>query len=328
MYQRLTLALEDMAKRFGGLPSPMEAEHIWRDIWREEAHHSTAIEGNTLLQRDVDQLLEEGLTGRKVKQLSEYLEVRGYANAADWVYRTGIDPAGDWSTGELLSLNDVRLVHHEVLDLVWQVSPHPHATREEAPGSFRRHEIREFTGGMKPPSWTVVPAEVDQWLADVNTLRDAGPEQVERIAELHARFERIHPFLDGNGRTGRLLLNLVLVRLGMPPAIVYARDRDRYLRALRSSDAGEHGALGELIARAVLHNLNRLMLPQLAGPSRLVPIAALATAELSVGALRSAASRGALRAQRDPLGQWHSTQRFVDEYLAQRGTRRGRPRQS
>jgi len=60
-------------------------------------------------------------------------------------------------------------------------------------------------------------------------------------------FEWIHPFVDGKGRTGRLLPNLVLVRWGMAPTIIYSRDRARYLRALQASDTGEHGPLGELI---------------------------------------------------------------------------------
>jgi Fic/DOC family len=151
---------------------------------------------------------------------------------------------------------------------------------------------------------------------------------VRELAALHAEFERIHPFIDGNGRAGRLVLNLLLVRLGMPPAIIYKRDRESYLVALRRADAGEVGALAELVARAVLSNLNRLMLPKLAGPARLVPIAALATPDLSAGALRSAAARGALTARQDQLGQWYSSQAYVDAYLRQRYTRRGRPKGS
>ena len=72
----------------------------------------------------------------------------------------------------------------------------------------------------------------------------------ETLAHLPARFEQIHPFLDGNGRAGRLALNLILVRLGYPPAIVYKRERTQYLKALRRADQGEYGSLGELLARA------------------------------------------------------------------------------
>ncbi|HEX6020374.1 MAG TPA: hypothetical protein VFZ00_00165 [Solirubrobacter sp.] len=66
----------------------------------------------------------------------------------------------------------------------------------------------------------------------------------------------MHPFLDGTGRAGRLVLNLLLVRLGIPPAIVYKGDRSRYPEALRRVDQGDPGPLGEFLARAVLDNLS------------------------------------------------------------------------
>ncbi len=135
---------------------------------------------------------------------------------------------------------------------------------------------------------------------------------------MHATFERIHPFLDGNGRAGRLLMNLVLVRLGYPPAIIYKRERPRYLEALRKADQGDCGPLGELLARAVLDNLMRFILPAVAGPAKLVPLEALATKTLSVIALRNAAERGRLRARRTSAGTWQSSKQWVDAYKASR----------
>ena len=77
----------------GGLPNPLEAADIWRGIWFEEAHHSTALEGNTLVLKQVEQLLAEGRAVGN-KELSEYLEVKGYADAAEWVYGQAIEPGG------------------------------------------------------------------------------------------------------------------------------------------------------------------------------------------------------------------------------------------
>jgi hypothetical protein len=68
---------------------------------------------------------------------------------------------------------------------------------------------------------------------------------------LHCRFEQIHPFLDGDGRTGRVILNLLLVRLGYPPAIIYGNERTAYLTYLRRADSGDCGALAEFLARAI-----------------------------------------------------------------------------
>ncbi len=92
VYARLDTQIEELWTRMCGLPSPLEASDIWKGIWYEEAHHSTAIEGNTLVLKQVELLLAEG---RAVgdKQLKEYMEVKGYADAAEWVYGQAIEPA-------------------------------------------------------------------------------------------------------------------------------------------------------------------------------------------------------------------------------------------
>jgi hypothetical protein len=322
VYERLHVQIGELRDRLGGLPSPLEARGIWRGIWLEEAHHSTAIEGNTLVLKQVEQLLEQGRAVGN-KELREYLEVQGYANAADWVYGRAIEP-GDWATDEPLSLTELRQVHALAMGPVWDVAPHPEATELEKPGAFRQHDIQPFPGGMQPPSWPEVPALTSSWIDQTRELHTAEPlEFPEVLARVHASFEQIHPFLDGNGRTGRLVLNLLLVRLGYPPAIIYKRERSRYLNALRRADQGDCGALGEMLARAVLDNLYKFIVPAVAGPARLVPLPVLASSEISVDALRTAASRGRLKASRGADGTWRSSRVWVDEYLAQRD-RRGR----
>jgi cell filamentation protein, protein adenylyltransferase len=317
VYERLKVQVDELHDRLGGLPSPVEAAGIWRGIWLEEAHHSTAIEGNTLVLKQVEALLRENRAVGN-KELSEYLEVKGYAVAAEWVYGQGIEPGG-WADGDLISLAEIRHVHTLAMTPVWEVAPHPNATSREGPGSFREHEIEPFPGGMRPPSWPDVPALVRDWIGDAQALQRADRATIaERLADLHARFERIHPFLDGNGRTGRLVLNLLLVRLGLPPAIVYKGDRVKYLDALRRADRGDAGPLGELLARAVLDNLYKFVVPAVAGPARLVALPALATDLLSADALRVAAYRGRLQATKAPDGTWRSSRAWVDEYTATR----------
>jgi Fic family protein len=218
-YVRLDEAIADLNDRLGGLPSPTEAEDIWDDLWHEEAHHSTALEGNTLVLKQVRQLLDEGRAVGS-KELSEYMEVQGYANAARWVYGQALEP-GAWNNGELLTLHEVRAVHQRAMTPVWEVMPHSQASDEERPGSWRRHDIETFAEGMRPPPFPDIDHLMHDWAADVNTLRNSDDIALpERLARVHSTFEQIHPFLDGNGRAGRLLLNLVLVRMGYPPAIV------------------------------------------------------------------------------------------------------------
>ena len=320
IYRQLAEGVEELRTRLGGLPTPVEAEDIWGDIWYQEAHNSTAIEGNTLVLREVEILLSEG---RAVgdKRLAEYMEVRGYADAAQWVYQQGLR-SGDWTNRDLITLTEVRQIHTLAMAKVWEVNPHPDAGPTEGPGSFRQHNIQAFPGGMKPPDWPAVPALMSDWVRRASDLHHAEGAFAEALAALHSDFERIHPFLDGNGRAGRLFTNLLLIRMGYPPVIIRKAERTNYLSHLRKADAGDTGPLGEFLARAITDTLMRFIVPAVAGPSRLVPLAALATREVSARALRAAAERGRLRGQRDARGQWRSTRRWVDEYRANRYKRR------
>jgi len=326
VYERLGHALAELDQRFGGLPNPKGAESIWADIWHQEAHHSTALEGNTLVLREVEMLL---IQGRAVgaKPLREYNEVKGYADAARWVYGQAMEP-GDWHDGRLLSMSEVRHIHHLAMTPVWDVAPHPDATDREGPGSLREHDIHPFPGGMTPPTWPLVPAQMQQWVEDVcATSKRVGRGEIDRwlpeeLARLHNRFERVHPFIDGNGRTGRLVMNLVLVRSGYPPVIILKRQRSAYLAAMQRADDGDYGALGELIARAMYDNLNRFIVPNVAGPARMVPLTALADEEFTLIALRRAAQRGRLDAVQGSDGIWRSSRKAVDVYRAARHQRR------
>jgi fido (protein-threonine AMPylation protein) len=327
VYGRLDTAIHELRTRLGGLPSPKESESIWSDIWHQEAHHSTALEGNTLVLREVAELLE---SGRAVgaKPLKEYTEVTGYAKAARWVYRQALEP-DEWSSDELINLNELRRIHHTAMTAVWEVAQHEAAAPDEGPGNWRRHDIHRFPGGMTPPAWTEVPARITAWVDDVNATgahrraADAPPEPLpEQLARLHNLFERVHPFLDGNGRAGRLALNLMLVRLSYPPVIIFKKQRDAYLAALGKADSDDFGPLGELIARAMLDNLNRFIVPSVAGPARLVPLAALANDDFSVAALRQAAQRGRLDAVQGADGTWRSSRRAVQAYKRHRHRRR------
>ena len=167
------------------------------------------------------------------------------------------------------------------------------------------------------------------WVKDVNNLRE--PSEVafpERLARVHNDFERIHPFLDGNGRTGRLLLNLLLVRLGYPPAIVFKNERAKYLDAMRKADRGEDGPLGELIARAVTNNLYRFVVP-CGGRSR-TSRSFGKPGKREVGSDRDSPSRGSgarcrLRAQKSENGTWLSSKNWVADYQKNKHKRGGSP---
>jgi Fic/DOC family len=235
---------------------------------------------------------------------------------------------GDWHDGRLVTMSEVRHIHYLAMTPVWDVAPHPDATDREGPGSFREHDIHPFSSGMMPPPWPLVAARMQQWVEDVcATAAHEGSGTTaswlpEELARLHNEFEQAHPFIDGNGRAGRLVLNLILVRLGYPPVIIFKRQRSAYLIAMQRADGGDYGALGELIARAMYDNLNRFIVPNIAGPARMVPLAALADEEFTMIALRRAAQRGRLDAVQGSDGIWRSSRKAVDAYRAARHQRR------
>jgi Fic family protein len=322
IFERFAAAVEEL-RAFGGLPTPAEASGIWDELWHLEAHNSTAIEGNTLVLREVEQLLAAG-KAVGAKPLKDYLEVRGYADAARWVYAQARGDA-PLEADKLVTITEIREIHRLAMSPVWEVEPHPDATPAEAPGAFREHDIRPFAGGMTPPSWTRVSAELTAWVDRVNrlgadtTAGSVGSAELARVlADGHCAFERIHPFLDGNGRAGRLVLNLLLVRMGFPPAIIFKRNRERYLGALDRADKGDPGRLAELLARSVIDNLHRFVVPNIAGPARLVPLRSLEDNELTFEALRQAARRGRLQAHQGSDGVWRSTRHAVNKYKTAR----------
>lgn len=301
----------------GGLPLPVEAEAIWEGIWHEETHHSTAIEGNTLVLRQVRTLLEEGrATGNKA--LREYLEIEGYGDAAKWVYARALRRGwGEDAPEALVTISELREVHKLVMKPVWSLFPDEQAKGGEGPGGFRECELHPLRPGLSGEPWLHVRPCLDAWLEDANS----GPREDEHVlyylSRLHAGFERIHPFRDGNGRVGRLMANLILVRMSAPPAIINKRNRPRYLRALARADAGDSGPLAEVFARAVRSTVDKHMLPALAGPSRLVPLGSLETKKFSQVALRSAAKRNRLKTVK--IGdQYYSTRRWVQQYGSSR----------
>nr|WP_301952443.1 MULTISPECIES: Fic family protein [unclassified Rathayibacter] len=235
-----------------------------------------------------------------------------------------------WEHDGLVIVTEVRRIHAVMMTKAWDISPHPEAHDAEGPGNWRRHEIHPFAGGMQPPAFTLVAAEIGGWVDRANSLRgrlnngDLAIAQVpEALARLHREYETIHPFIDGNGRSGRLLLNLLLIRLGWPPAIILKEQRSRYLRALQRSDEGDDGPLAEVISRSVIDNLHRLI-PNIAGPAKYVPLEALADQEFSLVALRQAASRGRLEAIIGSDGRYRSSKAAVADYRASKYARGAR----
>jgi len=181
---------------------------------------SNAIEGNTLTAGETALILEKGITVAG-KPLKDHLEAVDHAKALDWV----LDMAQQKNTP--IREVDLRNLHRLV-------------TAQSATGIAGRYADKprfvNTAGGVYDfPS----PAEVPALMARFAAWLAEAPDDPATAFEAHLRLVGIHPFNDGNGRTARLLMNLILARAGFPPTAVRPEDRPAYLGALETAQAGK-----------------------------------------------------------------------------------------
>ena len=293
-----------LRENLGDLPRAVEADHILREIRIDDVHNSTAIEGNTMTRAQVENLVERRQASG---DLVENLDVEGYSRAADFAYQHAREYEG-------VPVAVLSEIHKLAVGLAWEIEPP--ATRDR-PGAWRTGGVR--IRAVQVPMPALIPSELDEWSRSTTDL--AGRHPVIHVAHHHAWLERIHPFVDGNGRTGRLVLNFMLVQHGYPPAVILASQRRRYLQALQTADEGNPNALAEVVGRAVHDTLNRFLIPKLAGEAKLVPLSALAEGtSYSPAYLRNLVLGKRLQAVRDGH-LWLSSRAWLDAYLGSRDPR-------
>ncbi|MFG1270777.1 Fic family protein [Xanthobacter sp. DSM 14520] len=200
--------------RHGGLDNLDHAQRI--DI----TYTSNALEGNTLTAGETALVIEKGITVSG-KPLKDHLEAVDHARALEWVIEIGSQ--GD----EPLREADVRNLHRLV---VTQSKPDIAGRYADA-----ARYVNTDAGVYHFPSPVEVPALMHDFAI---WLQHAGNTPAAAF-EAHRRLVGIHPFNDGNGRTARLLMNLVLVRAGYPPIAVRPEDRPDYVGALEAGQAGQ-----------------------------------------------------------------------------------------
>ncbi len=213
--------------RKGGKLSPSVLYKIRRYFRIKNIYHSNAIEGNILEVGETRQVVEKGLTitGRPLK---DQAEARNLSGALDYLEEL----AGD--VARPIREQDIRQIHEFVL----------RGIHEEA-GSYRTVPVEIGGSEYVPPGPETVPAEMrefGEYLADVSIPDDVeigSEEGLLAAAVAHTQFVTTHPFIDGNGRVARLLLNLILMRYGYPIAIITKEDRLRYYDALETSQASD-----------------------------------------------------------------------------------------
>ena len=185
----------------------------------ELTYTSNAIEGNTLTRRETALVVEKGLTVGG-KSLAEHLEATNHAHAIDWI-RAQVE-----RTPQDLEERDILWMHAIVLKGIDDTN----ACR------YRNIGVRISGSTVVLPNPFKVP---DLMAAFADWLRHQGElHPVELAAEAHYRLVTIHPFVDGNGRTARLLMNMILLMNGYPAAIIQKRERLKYIGALEKAQLG------------------------------------------------------------------------------------------
>lgn len=273
-------------------------------------YHSNAIEGNTLSLRETQLVIEYGLTVGG-HSLREYLEATNHAAAFAELVQLA-------DTALPITIDTILRLHHLVMQ---QILPQA--------GQWRTVPVAIRGVALVPPAASRVPQLMAEWVAWVN-----GPGQaydpILRAAIAHHGFEAVHPFEDGNGRVGRLLLNLLLMRDGYTPALLLRDWRVSYMQGLAAADRGQYTPLANLVGRAVEQGLDRYLAVCAAEPeSEYLLLASLAERTgYDRAHLGWLIRQGRLAAEKRG-GRWYSTVDAVAQYaqdVAQGRFPAGRPR--
>jgi Fic family protein len=179
-------------------------------------YESNCIEGNSLTLRETDLVLAKGLTVSG-KPLKDHIEAVNLAQAWEHV-KTVAEKASQLTESDLLTIHRIVLT---------RVEDH-HA------GSYRTGTVRISGSSLIPPNADKVSEQMEQLFAEVAAMTDS----VTKCAALHHGIARIHPFVDGNGRTARLAMNFILLAAGFPPVSISPADRIPYYDALEAADQG------------------------------------------------------------------------------------------
>uniref|UniRef100_A0A0N5BDE7 protein adenylyltransferase n=1 Tax=Strongyloides papillosus TaxID=174720 RepID=A0A0N5BDE7_STREA len=190
-----------------------------KECYFQHVYHTVALEGNTMSYLQTRMFLE---TGRAIggKSIFEHNEILGLDAALRFLNQSKISLGG-------IGLPEILQIHHKVMAYV----------DPENAGKIRKVQV--YVGGFTPPAPQYIDSEMKnfiEWLNDYDTLQ---MDPVELAAIAHYKLVFIHPFVDGNGRTARLLMNLILSRSGFPPIIIPLEERLNYYKTLKEANDGD-----------------------------------------------------------------------------------------
>ncbi|MBI4838989.1 MAG: Fic family protein [Nitrospirae bacterium] len=219
-------------------PFPEHVVKQLRDYYRIGlTYTSNAIEGNTLTESETKVVIEDGITIGG-KSLREHYEAIGHAKAYDHIHSL---------LDKNITEEDVLLLHKLFFQ---QIDP-------ENAGRYRNKNVIITGTDYLLPDYNKVPELMKKHIKNINDpVSDRHP--LEQAIDLHAGFESIHPFMDGNGRIGRLLLSILTMKNGFCPVIIPPIKRAEYITALQKTNKGDFNALRALVLSVVYEEMKSL----------------------------------------------------------------------
>ena len=215
-----------------------ELERLNEEFLVEYTYNSTAIEGNTLTLRETDMVLK-GITIDK-KPIKDHLEVIGHKDAFNYL-------ADLVKEKEPLSENLIKQIHTLVL-----------ADKPEDRGIYRRVAVKIIGAKHFTENPLLIADKMEELIKEFNA--DKNTNIIRKLALVHIKFEAIHPFIDGNGRTGRLLVNFELMKKGYPPIDIKYADRKAYYDAFDAyHEKHDLSQMENLFAEYVLERIEKYL---------------------------------------------------------------------
>lgn len=307
---QLQVRLEQKLKRlnqFRPLP-PVQVAKIREHFALEMTYNSNAIEGNSLTLKETAWVIKDGLT-IKGKPLKDHLEARDHHAALEYLYNL-IDQNAHQTISEVL----IRSLHQLVV----------RETESETAGQYRTGNVMITGADHQPSDVSLVPGEMRdliKWLK--KTENKLNP--IERAALLHHKLVYIHPFFDGNGRTARLMMNVLLMQAGYPLVIILKNDRKKYYRVLSQADKGKYQSLVQFIAQAAERSLNlylQAIIPVKKSTEKYLLLSKIAKlTPYSEKYLNLLVRQGKLEAHKEKRN-WVTSENAVKQYLLSRQRKR------
>lgn len=273
----------------------------------ELTYNSNAIEGNKLTLRETSLVINDGLTV-KGKSLRDHLEARNHSEAIHFIYDL-IEHEKRHTISEYLIRSLQQLVVKDI--------------ESKETGRYRLGSVMVTGSKHHPPDAFEVPKLMQELVTWINkSLNKLHP--IELAALVHHRLVHIHPFTDGNGRTARLFMNLLLMQKGYPMVIILKNDRQKYYRALEKADSGHTDEIEKFIAQAVERSMNIYLkaIPSGSNPPLLkekwISLSTLSKqSKFSEKYLNLLARSGKLEAYKEGRN-WLSSKLALETYLAER----------